>query len=181
MTVPYSPALVFKRRHRLQLEQIPLVHAVDLRLRFRILAYAFSDISVEYSVCKAQVVFVRQSAEPVDSTLSTNMSGSPAALPIAFTSCTVKCESGLKSPAPSPYLVLYPTQSSERLHVRNLPSAAYDTVVGATIRILGYGGSPSPVLSSKLSNASSALPPCLHTILYIYHDTLDAEMLDELV
>ena len=50
---------------------------------------------------------------PSEGDLSTNSVGSPKTLPISFTSVTVKFDKGLKSPAASPYLVAYPTQSSD--------------------------------------------------------------------
>src|SRR5699024_8972320 len=49
--------------------------------------------------------------------LSTNFDGSQSSFLIIFTSVTVRRERGLKSPTESPYLVEYPTQSSDRLQV----------------------------------------------------------------
>ena len=67
---------------------------------------------------------------------SINSVGSPRTLPIALTSVTVRSLNGLKSPAPSPYLVAYPTQSSERLQVlATLPSILCANAYNVAIRI----------------------------------------------
>ena len=56
----------------------------------------------------------------------------------AFTSATVNCDMGLKSPAPSPYLVAYPTQSSERLQVlATRPLQDWPTAYKVDMRIRG--------------------------------------------
>lgn len=57
------------------------------------------------------------SQRPSEGIFSINSFGSPSAYPTSLTSATVRLDNGLKSPTLSPHHVLYPIQSSDKLHV----------------------------------------------------------------
>ena len=53
-------------RHRLQLKEIGFMHPVDLLAGFFILADPFSNIAIQHRISESQVVFIAQTAKPVD-------------------------------------------------------------------------------------------------------------------
>ena len=64
--VRFHFAVIFERRHDLELEHIQLVQTVDARFVFGVLDLAGADIAIELGIGKAEVFFVCFARKPVD-------------------------------------------------------------------------------------------------------------------